>query len=180
MRHHLFIALAFMGLAASPLSATASTTQTSSTVQGSTFQIAEASTGITEAEVKVLLARMQAAAKAHNADKLLSYFTPDAKIVAQMPEEMGGRMTLDPQLYKNLLQKGWSVLKGKQYTYDVKNIQIKVFPGKDKAMVSDETHESFRLNNETITSVTHQQMLIVRHQGQLKVKVLKGQAAETP
>lgn len=168
-RRYVFYGACCLALLSSPIVPTVSYSASAATQ----------TTQISEAEVKALLARMQTAAKANNATQLMSFFTPDAKIVAELPADMGGTMTFDTQAYKSMLQKGWSVLKDKQYTYEIKNVQIKVYPDKDRAFVTDETHESFKAGQKTITAVTQQQILVVRHQGQLKVKVLKGKAIPT-
>jgi len=135
---------------------------------------------ISEAEVNALLEQMKAAVKKRDAKALSSYFTPDATIEMHLPLVMGGKQTLDRDAYKDMLSEGWKALENSNYTYTVKNIVIKLYPEKDRALVSDETHESFELAGKKVHSVAKENMLIVRHQGQLKVKVLKGKVKLNP
>jgi len=145
--------------------------------------IAQAKTAsplISEAEVNTLLAQMKAAVKKRDAKALSSYFTPDATIEMHLPLIMGGKQTLDRDAYENMLREGWKALENSNYSYAVKNIVIKLYPEKDRALVSDETHESFELAGKKVHSVAQENLLIVRHQGQLKVKVLKGKVKLNP
>lgn len=142
--------------------------------------LAAAPTQITEAEVNALLQQMLAAAKAKDAKKLVSHFTPDATIEMLLPPTMGGKQSLKLGQYEKMLNEGWAMLRNANYTYSVENIQIKLYPDKDKALVSDETHEKFTFNGQKVHSVARENMLVVRHQGQLKIKVLKAKVELQP
>lgn len=135
---------------------------------------------ITEAEVNVLLNHMKSAVEKRDAKALVAYFTPDAKIEIALPFIMGGKQSFTRASYENMLAEGWTALEDSDYTYAVKNINIKLYPHKDQALVSDETHESFLLAGKRVLSVAKENMLIVRHQGQLKVKILKGKVKLNP
>lgn len=135
---------------------------------------------ISEAEVNTLLDHMKAAVKQRDAKALSSYFTLDATIEIYFPLIMGGKQTLKRSAYEKMLREGWQALDDSDYSYTIKNIAIKLYPEKDRALVSDETHESFVLAGKRIHSVAEENMLIVRHQGQLKVKVLKGKVKLNP
>lgn len=135
---------------------------------------ASSQANISEAEVNRLLEHMKAAVEKRNAKALSAYFTPDAQIFIHLPMFMGGKQTFNRTTYEKMLTEGWQVLENSDYTYAVKNINIQIDPEKDQAQVTDETHESFLLAGKKVLSVAKETMLVVRHEGQLKVKILKG------
>lgn len=172
-RYPYYLGLSLMaGLMASALSASAALQHT----QSKAFMVAQVTSSISEAEVNQLLGKMVAAAKSKNAKQLVSYFLPDASIELTLPPEMGSKQTLKPAAYKKMLKAGWAALSQASYTYEVKNIQFKLYPEKSMAAVYGETHESFVLNGEKIQAVAQQYFLVVRHQGQLKIKTLRAKA----
>lgn len=68
-----------------------------------------AETPLTEQSVSNLLRKMDEAAKAHDAESLMSHFSQDAKIIFDMPVNMGGKMEMGVTDYKSMLKQGWAM-----------------------------------------------------------------------
>jgi hypothetical protein len=170
----------FLGLALGFIAVTTPIPLFFSAAQAQAQPTPTASPIISEAEVNALLEQMKAAVKKRDAKALSAYFTPDARIEMYLPLIMGGKQSLKRNEYEKMLREGWQALDASDYTYTVKNINITLYPEKDKALVSDETHESFLFAGKRVISVAKENMLIVRHQGQLKVKILKGKVKLNP
>ncbi|MBF2052833.1 MAG: hypothetical protein IGS03_05125 [Candidatus Sericytochromatia bacterium] len=125
-QHRLGLSLVAGLIMTTPLAASAGAQHT----HGQAFVVAQAPVSISDAEVNQLVANMVAAAKSKNAKQLVSYFLPDATIELTLPPEMGGKQTLKPATYEKLLKEGWAALSKASYTYEVKNIQFKLYPEK--------------------------------------------------
>ncbi len=144
------------------------------TAQASNLQVAQSKEQppITESEVKSLLNQIELAAKAHDASLIMGLITPDAKFSLSAPEFLGGKQTLTAAEYGKNLELGWKMLKGRDYSYQIKNLKFKIYPEKNQVLITSEVHESFQLDSKKIMMLTQEKTLVVRHQGKLKIKAI--------
>lgn len=109
-----------------------------------------ADSGMTEDDVQKMLNQMEKAVLSHDADKLISHLTDDAIIILELPANMGGKVNLDVDSYKEMLKQSWAM--PAKFTYEVKNIEINVDPSGDRATASDVTLETIEMNGQIIAS----------------------------
>jgi len=109
-----------------------------------------ADTGLTEGNVRKILGLVEQAVISHDAEKLMSHFSDDAKIVLELPENMGGKVEFDVDSYKSMLKQSWAM--PAKFTYEVRDIKINIDPKGDRATVSDVTLETIEMNGQIIAS----------------------------
>jgi len=138
-----------------------------------TFSVS-AESKLTTESVTQMLNEIQKSVLAQDAEKFAAFFTDDAKINIEMPANMGGDMNLDKPKYINMLKLGWAV-KDVEYTYEVKNIEIKISANGKSATVKDLTFETIKMGGKIIASSKSEETLnVIVSEGVPKVKNLHG------
>ena len=132
-----------------------------------------AETTLNTESVNKLLNNIQESVRKKDADKFATYFTDDAKITIEMPSNMGGTMNLNMTQYIKMLKEGWAL--PAKYTYEVKDIRIKISQNKNSATVNDVTLEKIEMNGKIIaSSESIETMTVVISNGTPKIKSLYG------
>lgn len=124
-----------------------------------TFSLS-AETKLTTESVTQMINGIQKTVLAQDAEKFAAFFTDDAKINIEMPANMGGVMNLDKPKYINMLKLGWAA-KDVEYTYEVKNIEIKISANGKNATVKDLTLETIKVGGKIIASSKSEETLKV-------------------
>ena len=133
-----------------------------------------AETKLTTESVTQMINDIQKTVLAQDAVKFAAFFTDDAKITIEMPANMGGVMNLDKPKYINILKLGWAV-KDVEYTYEVKNIEIKISANGKNATIKDLTLETIKMGGKIIASSKSEETLkVIISDKTPKVKSLYG------
>jgi len=136
-----------------------------------TFSIS-ADTLLSKSSVNELMDNIQEAVHAQDVEALSSFFTEDASIIVEMPKNMGGTLKLKTDQYKEMLRQSWAM--SAKYTYDVKNIEIKISQDKKSATVTDLTIETVEMMGQTIKSKSYETMNVIISGGTPKINNLYG------
>jgi ketosteroid isomerase-like protein len=132
-----------------------------------------AETLLNKASVSKLIENVQAAAGVRDVDEMTSYFTDDITITIEMPANMGGTQKVNKEQYKKNVKD--SITAYKNYTYDVKDIDIKISEDNKSATVTDLVFETIEVDGRTISMKSHEIITIVISNGVLKVNSVYGQ-----
>ena len=132
-----------------------------------------AETTLNTGSVNQMLDDMLESVQKKDADKLVSYFTADAVIILDVPPKMGGKREINKSQYAQMLKEGWAT--PAKFTYEVKDIKIKISKDKKKATVSDITLETVEMNGKIVAKAkTQETMEIVLSDGKPEIKSLYG------
>ena len=124
-----------------------------------------ADTALTEEIVRKTIDAMQAASEKQDADKVISYFSQSAKVVIDMPSNMGGKMSLSTSQYKAMLELGWALAAEGKYTVEVRDINISVQADGQSATVTDIVIETMEVGGQKISSKTYETITFKSEQG---------------
>jgi ketosteroid isomerase-like protein len=132
-----------------------------------------AETLLNKASVSKLIENVQAAAGVRDVDEMTSYFTDDITITIEMPANMGGTQKVNKEQYKKNVKD--SITAYKNYTFVVKDIDIKISEDNKSATVTDLVFETIEVDGRTISMKSHEIITIVISNGVLKVNSVYGQ-----
>ncbi len=118
---------------------------------------------MTETDIRNMLKLMEHSVISRDVEGLMSHLSEDAEIMLEMPESMGGKMELDVNSYKSMLAQSWAL--PAKFTYEVRNINIRMGPEGKTASASDTTLESVEINGMVISSKSEEQLTIVSDNG---------------
>ncbi|TQV88389.1 DUF4124 domain-containing protein [Aliikangiella coralliicola] len=109
--------------------------------------------------VERLLRNLEAASKARNANRLISYFTPDADITLDLPANLGGKQKMSVSKYKETLVLGWSV--PGNISAKMEDVVITLSEDKKSAYVTATVVESLEMDSNVIMSTRATEQLTV-------------------
>ena len=131
-----------------------------------------AETLLNKSSVSKLIEDTHAAASVRDVDRMASYFTDDITITIEMPANMGGTHKLNKEQYtKNVKD---SLTAYKAYTYDVKDINIKISEDNKSATVTDLVFETISVDGRTISTKSHEVINVIISNGVLKINSVYG------
>jgi len=131
-----------------------------------------AETLLNKSSVSELVANVHKYAGIKDVDKVTSYLTDDASIVLEMPQNMGGTHNLNKDQYKKNLKEGFAATTN--YTYDVKDIDVKISQDKRSATVTNTILETYEINGRIISSTAHEIFTIIISDRTLKINRVYG------
>lgn len=133
---------------------------------------APAAQGLTEAMLKNMMTAMEKASQKHDAKALMAHFLPDAKIILDLPENMGGRLTLSPAEYQQMLAQAWQA--DPKSTLVVQNPIIKIGADGQSATYTALVIETVEVQGKKITGRTEEKVGVVLSKGKPLIKILYG------
>jgi len=126
-----------------------------------------AETLITKSSVNELIQKVTHSARSMDAEKLASYLTDDISMTLEIPVNMGGTQILNKEQYIKHLRDGFAV--ATKYTYDVKDIEIKISKDSNSATVTNSVYETIEINGANISTKSRGLIAIVISDGTLKI-----------
>ena len=130
--------------------------------------VAHSEVKLTHQNVSKFLEQMISVVNEKDADKLISFFSSDAKIHLDLPDNLGSKMELSLEKYKKILKFGWG-LQVKSF-YEVRDIEILINNKENTAIVKDLTIEHLENDGKIIiASVAEETLEIVILNGKPKI-----------
>jgi hypothetical protein len=106
---------------------------------------------LTQDSITKVLESIQTAALKHDAEGVISHFSPSAEIEVEV---MGFKTTLSVSEYKGMLVQGWAA--SANYTIEVRDVIISIDPDGKTAKVTDVVIETLELYGQTISVKTYE------------------------
>jgi len=132
-----------------------------------------AETKLSVDSINKMLNNIKKSVQQKDADKFATYFTTGAKVRFEMPFSMGGNMNVNISQYVRMLKQGWAL--PVKYSYEVRDIQIKISQDKKSATVTDLTIESAEMDGKIIaTTKTRETVEVIISNGVPKIRSLYG------
>jgi len=127
---------------------------------------------LSKKSVKRMLSQLEAATKLKDANKLISFFTPDVEFFLDFPENLGGKQQLGLAEYKQQLEQSWSI--PGEHASKLENIKIELSEDKKSAAITATAVESLRIDGKLVMQGrTDEKMKVVIHQNKAKISKLK-------
>jgi len=131
-----------------------------------------AETFLSKSSVSKLMQNVNNSARSMDVEKVSSYFTEDVSIILEMPKNMGGTQKLNKEQYKKNLREGFAI--ATKYTYDIKDIEIKISKDNKSATVTDLVYETVEINGRTISTKSHETINVIILDGVPKINSYYG------
>ena len=133
----------------------------------SNFQLGPISE-LNKESVRRMLAQLEAASKSKDAERLVSFFTPDVEFFLDFPVDLGGKQQIGISAYKQQLEQSW-LIPG-EHSSKLENVKIKLSEDKKSALVTATAVEALRIKGKLIMQGrTDEKMTVVIHQGKAKI-----------
>jgi len=126
---------------------------------------------LTERKITEMLKTLVQAVKKHDEKKIISFFTPKAKFAFEMSPLMGGKQEFNLKEYEKMLKLGWETIS--TYSYEVKDIKIKLASDKQSAIVTDTTLEVAEIGKQKLISKAREEFSVILYQGKPRIEWLR-------